>query len=129
MDETQLVFIGHRHWFYGYSTLSITVTSSAKIAVLDFGQNKPFCEKHPRSYSVLSAYRELGVLEYFPRNYASITRNIPCYRSESYSVTSAGSRKYSNYCTWFALSAYACFVCYVLIRDVRKLNFRVHAIF
>jgi hypothetical protein len=115
MDETQLVFIGPNYF-----------TGAAKIAVLDFGLIKPFCKNHQGSHSFFSN-SELEVLEQFPRNKASIAKNIPFYRCVSY-VKYAG-RKYSNLCNWLAISACACFICFVLVKDVRKLDFKFHAIF
>ena len=65
MDETQLVLIGFNYF-----------TGAVEIVVLNFGQIKPFCEKHEGSYSVYSGHSKLEVLEHFRRKNASITKNI-----------------------------------------------------
>jgi hypothetical protein len=73
MDETQLVLIGYQHG-----------RIDTEIAVLDFGRMQQFCHKHQQeSYHVWSGYRKLKVLPYRPRNYASITRDIPFSRCVS----------------------------------------------
>ena len=123
MDETQLVLIGHRHWSL---TSNIIVNTSAKIAVLDFGQIKPLCEKHQGPYTAYSGHSKSEVMELFRRNNVDITKSIPCFRFDNICMTSARS-KYSNAFNWLAVSACACFMCCVLIRDVRKLRF--HGLF
>ena len=82
MDETQLVFIGFNYF-----------TGAVEIVVLNFGQIKPFCEKHEAPYSVYSGHSKLEVLEHFRRKNASITKNISFSRCVSNEVDFFGSRK------------------------------------